>query len=241
MDDYTAWAVAGMPHADDHEVVRWFEVLRTAYEACQAGGDTEWEALSASIAGTAAEWSFDGTTVEQYLEALAGTGQGTQLVEHMLELADQMPGLYWQLQGGGDAAGDAFAWVTQEQRDYLQSVWGSGWPDALTEYLNGQWGEGWEQHPDEHKAAWLTDLIHTWSAQGGEDTAEAATGAATAAEAPGGAAAEAELPAPEVVAEFVDSELKAALAQIPGADELTEEEIGELRAEILEELGATAK
>lgn len=245
IDDYTAWALVAMPHADDHDVIRWFEVLRTAYDSCQADGETSWDALGARIAAVGAEQAFDAATVEQYLEALAGTGQATELVERMLELSDQMPALYWQLRSGPaddgaeQATGDPLGWVTQEQRDYLESAWGTAWPDSLTEYLNGNWGAGWEQHPDDHKAAWLQDLIHTWSAQGPAETpaegqavpAEAAEGQAAPAE-----AADVEIP-PEVAEELVDSALKEVLAEIPGAEELSEEEIAELRAEILEELG----
>lgn len=219
IDETTAWALVALPHADDAGVLRWFGALQQAHEACQAGGDPGWEALREHIIAVAAPEYGDVAAVEGFVAALDGTGQGAEIIEQLLHLHGQLPDLYWQVAGGGGAeaaqeAGDggSFTWLTAEQHQHVSSWWENGWPSILTAHLNSRWGEGWEQHPAEHKVAWLDDLIREWS--GAADFT----------------------PSPEELNEVVDAALKELLAEEPDAAELSKEDIEELRAELLEEL-----
>jgi hypothetical protein len=112
--------------------------------------------------------------------------------------------------GGGGAE---FGWVTAEQQDALGAGWGEHWPTELAADLATRWGEGWQQHPDEHKTAWLADLI--------------AAGALP----PGAAAPDAGSVLASLPAE-IGSEL---MAEVPDLAELSEAEIAEVVAEVLRE------
>jgi hypothetical protein len=241
VDELTAWALGALPHADDQSVLRWFAVLQHAYDSCRDEGDPSWEALRHRIGTAAAEEYGDLGEIEPFLDALSGTGQGGELVERMVQLHPLMPALYWQVVGGGAGApaadADGFSWMTSAQHEKVASWWAGSWEETLSAHLDDKWGPGWQQHPAEHKVAWLDGLISEWSGQLAESGQEAATGheTATGNGAAEGRAAEVE-PQPELVDEMVESALKEALAEIPGTDLLSPEEIAELRAELRAEL-----
>jgi hypothetical protein len=57
------------------------------------------------------------------------------------------------------ASSQPFGWVTEEQAPVLADLYGEDWAQPLTWELDARWGSGWQGHPDEHKRAWLTDLV----------------------------------------------------------------------------------
>lgn len=277
IDEMMAWALTAVPHADDASVLRWFDALRSAHQACLDNGDAGWEALREQIGTVAGPEFGDVAAVEGFVAALDGTGQGAELIEQLLELHGHMPDLYWQVVGGGEAGHEAhaaaagesgesgaggFAWLNSEQHQTVHDWWGDGWDATLSEHLDARWGAGWQQHPDEHKTAWLDDLIREWSgAAEPTETTEPEPVEPEHAEhvepehaepAAAHEQAHAEPATPEPAAEqvphipaeqlptMVDEALKEVLAEIEGADELSEEDIEELRRELMQELGGTS-
>jgi hypothetical protein len=105
----------------------------------------------------------------------------------------------------------------------------------LAPYLEQLWGPGWEQHPDEHKQAWLdqalTGLETSYQDAAADTEVPEAAEAGAAAEAVQGdedaERAEAEQQVAEALAE--------ALAEVPEAAALSDEEIAEVLAEVLAE------
>ena len=231
IDDVTAWAVGAVPHADDQSVLTWFEVLRTALETVQGEGDgPNWDRMVLLIRTTAEERAVDASAVEGFLDGLGQTGQGYDLVERLVGLTDQMPDLYWYLTNPSvDETGEAgetgetvhpMAWVLDDQLARTRALFGDSWPEDLAQHLDSRWGAGWEQHPDEHKVAWLADLLTEWEQPPAEEA---------------GAAPAAEIVPVELLEQTLDEEIAAAVAEIEGAEDLTEEELAELRAELLAE------
>lgn len=113
-------------------------------------------------------------------------------------------------------AENPMAWVTAGLRVRAATVFGESWPTELSAHLDDRWGLGWEQNPDEHKAAWLGDLLTEW-----ELAAEPESG-----------------PSKDIEA-AIAAEVAAVVAEIDGAEELTAEELDEIRAELVAELIST--
>ncbi|HEX5119946.1 MAG TPA: hypothetical protein VFW65_32570 [Pseudonocardiaceae bacterium] len=55
----------------------------------------------------------------------------------------------------------SFGWVTDEQAAAFRDLYGADWAGPAAGTLTEKWGAGWQQHPAEHKRAWLTDLLPT--------------------------------------------------------------------------------
>jgi hypothetical protein len=136
----------------DEEVVDWFRAVRTANDA--AGTPDEFPQLLREQAA-----AFDPAMVEEFLEALPDAGDGA--LAGLLELEDQMPGLYWayNTQEEVPAEGDPFDWVDQDQASRLSAAWGNDWRTYLADQLSLRWSDGWQANPADHKQAWLTDLL----------------------------------------------------------------------------------
>jgi hypothetical protein len=66
------------------------------------------------------------------------------------------------------STGGGFGWVTTEQAGVLRDRWGPNWQGPLADDLAARWGTGWATNPDEHKVAWLADLIATGAFAGGD-------------------------------------------------------------------------
>jgi hypothetical protein len=110
------------------------------------------------------------------------------------------------------AAEDEFGWVGDEARTVLEGWWGSDWRTSLSQDLDLRWGAGWQAHPDEHKTAWLHELIE----------------APAAAEEPEPAGPSREA----LLAEFAD-----AMHGVPGFNQLSEEQVAAMIAKALQKMG----
>jgi hypothetical protein len=147
-----------------------------------------------------------------------------------------------------DASGDPFAWVHAQPElamrvESILQYRPEHYESHLGPYLEQIWGAGWEQHPDEHKQAWLGQALDGMEASGyGQAPAEAgpgeSAGTAETAETAEGQGADAELA--EVEQQVADA-LAEALAEVPEAAALSDEEIAEVLAEVLAEQAATAE
>lgn len=181
---------------------RWADVLAEVVD------ETEWEPLSARIRAGAEQQSLDANAVEEFLRAVGDTGQGVDLVRQLAELRDQLPELYVSLHAGpeetGGTAEGEFDWVLPEHQNHLAALWGEQWTDYLRRQLDYRWGEGWQSHPGDHKTAWFDDVF-----------------------------AELTQPQPEAeAAEEITSALTGAMATVPGAAELSQEQLAEVMAEV---------
>lgn len=142
---------------------------------------------------------------------------------------------------------DPFAWVHAQPElvARVQSTlqyWPEHYESHLRPYLEGLWGPGWEQHPDEHKQAWLDQAL------AGLETAEAETDSAAQTGETGETASTEETGEPaateeagelaEVEQQVADA-LAEALAEVPEAAALSDEEIAEVLAEVLAEQSET--
>ena len=133
-----------------------------------------------------------------------------------------------ELLGSEEPAGPAepadpatrFDWVPTEIAERLSSAWGPDWQTPLGEQLDYRWGDGWEQHPADPKAAWLPDVVDELLAPA--DDIPAQPGAPT--------------PEPDGAAGFSADQIKSAvddvLAEVPGAEDLSEEELRQIRAAV---------
>lgn len=125
---------------------------------------------------------------------------------------------------------DRFGWVPAEQADRLASAWGQDWQQHLGDQLDHRWGGNWAANPDDHKAAWLPDVVDELLTPA-EDIPAQPTSPAAETTAGG-----------DFTAEDVKSAVDAAIAEVPGAESLSEEELAQVRAEVAEALareGAT--
>lgn len=104
-------------------------------------------------------------------------------------------------------------WVTDGQRTVLAGRWGDDWPAGLTADLDERWDAGWQANPAEHKAAWLSELVAS-----GAFTTDAQDGNAD------GAADE----------EVLLAELAETIRQVPGYDQLSQEELADAIAAAVE-------
>jgi hypothetical protein len=141
--------------AGDGEVADWFRALREARDA--AGDPAEFPAHLREQAA-----AFDPAMVEEFLRALAGTGDAERSLAELIELESQMPDLYWAYHPREDVApveDTPFGWVDDDQAAQLAAAWGGDWQPPLGEQLTARWGEGWESNPAEHKQAWFVDLL----------------------------------------------------------------------------------
>lgn len=208
----------------------WPEFLRTNGPAWNGTAQAwpvfrDWFAYQAEQ-----EWvSAPANELLTVLESLDVPGRVAELARH---------GVVVPQPAGTGAGADDVGWVTAAQRDALRAGWGEQWAPELTADLNTRWGDGWQQHPGEHKSAWLAELIASGAlppaalaaagpapeATTGDPTAEAIPAGAT--EATTGSAVLASLPAD------IGSQLK---AEVPGLAQLSESEIAEVVAEVLRE------
>ncbi|MFC5289270.1 hypothetical protein ACFPM7_19635 [Actinokineospora guangxiensis] len=125
-----------------------------------------------------------------------------------------------------------FDWVPAEQADRLQSAWGPDWQQHLGDQLDHRWGADWESHPAEHKATWLPDVV--------DDLLTPAEAIPAQADSP----EQEQQPdqAQEAAAGFsareIDDAVSAAIADVPGAEDLSEADLAEIRAAVAQALTA---
>lgn len=115
-----------------------------------------------------------------------------------------------------EESGDEFGWVAADQREFLQRQWGQDWPALLAQDLDARWGGGWQANPGEHKAAWLADLIAAGAFAGGQESGGQESGAADGQEA---------------AQQAVLDDFATRVSQIPGIEQLSQEEIAQIIAE----------
>jgi len=209
VDEWTAWAITAIELPDESLLSRWADVLAEA-----AADATEWEPLSERIRAGSEGQSLDPNAVEEFLRAVGDTGQGVDLVRQLAELGDQLPGFYLSLRAQTEQPEQAaeegeFDWLLPEHQHQLAGLWGDGWADYLRQQLDYRWGAGWQAHPAEHKTAWFQDVL-----------------------------AELTQP-PESAPAAIDSALAEAVATVPGAAELSEQQLAEVMAEVQARLQAT--
>jgi hypothetical protein len=150
---------------------------------------------------------------------------------------------------GAPVGADRFAWVYDgglvDRVALAFSFQPEHYETHLGPYLDQTWGIGWEQHPAEHKQAWLAQLLDGFLPQ---DSAGAPSAAETAAEdtaAPAvedTAASAAEGMAEPAAEDFAAAQslasqaLAEALAELPEAAELPDEVIAQVLADVLTEM-----
>lgn len=241
IDAGTAELIIAIPFGSNEEVAYWFELLHQAYEA--GPQDTETTDFASRIRETA---PFDAGAVEEFLRMLENTGEGIQPVARILELQPRLPDLYWELYrqrygeaepgaatGGTTEHGaqqatpeDRFAWVTESQSARLAAAWGSDWQHYLGEQLDYRWGQGWEANPAEHKQPWLDVLLEELLAPAAPRTAHPAA-EETGSAATGHGSAE---PKEKDLDQLVERMVQEAVNEIPGAEQLTADELDEVAA-----------
>ncbi|MEU4191073.1 hypothetical protein AB0E69_04185 [Kribbella sp. NPDC026611] len=127
----------------------WWEQFRVASgELDGEGGMAGFRSKLAEAAGerglrTAAEifeqyLNYDSSVDESLLKAVAALGAGLAEIYRTIE---------------------PFSWISDASWDSLDNLWPRYWPSVLDEQLTARWGDAWQEHPDEHKCAWLDNLI----------------------------------------------------------------------------------
>jgi hypothetical protein len=134
-----------------------------------------------------------------------------------------------------EPATEPWGWVAPAQQQVLEAAWGSRWQAALETDLDARWGPGWPENPPEHKAAWLSDLISGGDLPGAAPGLSAPEQDAPDQDAPEGDAPEAAVGSQSESAtrEAILSEISDVAQKVPGFDELTDQEIAEVVAELL--------
>jgi hypothetical protein len=131
-------------------------------------------------------------------------------------------------------ATESWGWVAPAQQQVLEAAWGSRWQAALATDLDARWGPGWQENPPEHKAAWLSDLISGGALPGAAPGLSAPEQTVPAHDAPEQDAPEAVGPQSEsATREAILAEISDVAQKVPGFDELTDQEIAEVVAELL--------
>lgn len=203
MDAELTQLMAAFP-LDEHRAREWHAALRTAHENEPADFDAFLTRLRDESAHI-----VDPQDIERFVEELDRIGgDRMDLIRRLVE------------HDPDELTPDRFAWVPPESVERLSSAWGPDWQTPLGEQLDYRWGDGWEQHPADHKAAWLPDVVDELLAPA--DDIPAQPGAPT--------------PEPDGAAGFSADQIKSAvddvLAEVPGAEDLSEEELRQIRAAV---------
>jgi hypothetical protein len=135
------------------------------------------------------------------------------------------------------AGAGRFDWVPAEQADRLRSAWGPDWQQHLGDQLDHRWGADWESHPAEHKATWLPEVV--------DDLLTPAEAIPAQADSPEQEQQQdraqdqtQEQAAAGFSAREIDDAVSAAIAEVPGAEDLSEADLAEIRAAVAEALTA---
>jgi hypothetical protein len=187
-------------------------------QTADAYDESAWAAYLAtngpSWDGTEESWAAFREWFAYHAEEQGLSSPATALLDHLdaQSAPDRIATLatYGVAIGQDDSSDDGgFGWVTENQRTVLTGRWGEDWPEHLTTDLDARWEAGWQANPAEHKAAWLSEVIAS-GAFTAEAPADAEGGAA------GGEADDAYL-----------AELAETIRQVPGYDQLSQEELAE--------------
>ena len=157
-----------------------------------------------------------------WLETMGVTERIAEFAQYGVAIVPAQADGYSGASAASEDSGDEFGWVAADQRDFLQQRWGQDWPALLSQDLDTRWGSGWQANPDEHKAAWLADLIATGAFAGAQEA-----GAQESAAADGQDAAQ----------QAVLDDFATRVSQIPGIEQLSQEEITQIIADEMNKIG----
>lgn len=142
-------AIAALELNGDEGIAAWWELMGEVYR-CVTG-----------VEEFVTQMRESGTELVPSESMEAFTNQvssgGMSLVGRLLELVDQLPGLYRVTRRFPD-----LYWVTGRQADACAGLWPDNWRRPLLDYLNGA-DAGWRDGTDEVKIAWLDSWITYWS------------------------------------------------------------------------------
>lgn len=147
VDEATGLVVLAFPVGSAAEVPGWAAVLRESSTEADS-----WDGFVSRLDTVAADSGWADSAVATFVRVAADNG-GMDVIVRLVGLEDELPELYTYLTAG------PFGWVLDDHRAYLQGLWAAEWPDRLTVELDVRWGAGWQEHPAEHKASWLADLV----------------------------------------------------------------------------------
>ncbi|WP_436501028.1 hypothetical protein [Actinokineospora sp. HUAS TT18] len=213
MDEQTVDLLLAVPLNDNSEVQEWYRVLRESRENAAT-----FEDFAPAVQDFPAE-------TDTFLATLAYQDY-PDAVDRLLELEPHMPDFYFEqfwarhepTQPEEPQSDDPFAWLTDDQRAAVVNAWGDQWPEPLAQWLESRWGADWQTHPADHKQAWFADMVLELAAL--TDSAEP----------PDAEPPDAQLSNDEAF-DVVRDALNEAIAEVPGADELSEEELRAVLAE----------
>jgi hypothetical protein len=211
------------------------ESWRTALaQACPADRpDLTVDELATALRGAAG--GVPSEQVEQFVQTLESFGDGIAPVTDLLATLERQPDLYWQLyhelypeqQGARTAATDRFGWLSQTQVERLTTGWGDQWREYLGQQLDYRWSAGWEAtYATEGSQGYLDALIEEWLPSHPDAPAQQAS---------------IDQLSPEDATRLIDEAIADAVKNIPGADELTEEELAEVAAAVRAQTAGSAR
>lgn len=147
-------------------------------------------------------------------------------------------------------SGGSFGWLNEDPSlvERVGTAFGyqpEHYESHLGPYLEQAWGTDWEQHPADHKRAWLDQLLSQVAPATGEtgagssaEPAESTEYAEPPGSAPGEAAGEV---SPDELGDEIAKALANAMAEVPEAADLSDEDIREVLAMVIEQQSAAAQ
>jgi hypothetical protein len=162
-------ALTLVTHGGASEAKRWFDTVCGLHEQVRDSDDS-WQRFRERLPAEAERQSFPADAARQFTDGMEGLADDpNELMAHLHANRDDLPNLYTAATQGGAfdgsaAVGGRFDWLHGDPALASQVRGALGWSpehyeSALGPYLDSQWGPGWEQHPAEHKSAWLDQLI----------------------------------------------------------------------------------
>jgi hypothetical protein len=192
--------------------------------------------FTTALSADASAWPTGST--DSFLLELAALADGVRPAGRLLLTLQQDPGIYWTLQAllypvapVATTPTDRFGWLAEQQVRRLTEGWGDGWRGYLGEQLDYRWGAGWEAtYGTEGSQGYLDQLIDEWLPQEPVAQPEPQQPIAQQPE-----PQEAQL-SPEELDQLIAEAIQDNIKTVPGADELTDEELAEVAAELRAEL-----
>ncbi|HEX3651173.1 MAG TPA: hypothetical protein VHV49_22330 [Pseudonocardiaceae bacterium] len=224
LDEHVEALMTAIRLDSEQDLENWRAVLR---EACP--GEVTIEEFGSTLRDRASAWPTE--SVEYFLQTLESFGDGVRPVTELLQTLERQPEVYWQLyhqlypqppDAGAATPADRFGWLRQEQVKRLSDGWGDQWQEYLGQQLDYRWGAGWEAtYATEGSQGYLDALIDEWLPTRPEASAPQAQ------------------PSPAEAERLIDEAIQNAVQSIPGADQLTAEELAEVAAEVRAEMAGS--
>ena len=254
MDDLTS-AVTLVHHDSESRAEEWFEAICTLYDEL---GDSDhlWDEFRERWPAAAADRGFSGDVAEDWVRRVEDlTHDPAALLRELAERRTDLGQLYESEAAAATAqqpteadasAAGRFGWLLEDATlvgrvEKAFRYQPEHYDEYLGPYLDQYWGGGWEQNPDDHKRAWLDQMLsgmETMTDAPADPTASTPAEAAATAQGAGNAAAtstaaEPADPAAEELGQAVADVLAEAMAQVPGAADLPPEVLQQVLAEAL--------